>query len=398
MTARPRVRGERLDIVILGLSITSAWGNGHATTYRALTKALARRGHRIRFFERDVPWHAENRDLPHPAFAEVVLYSSLEELRDLGEDMVRRADLVIVGSYVPDGIAVGAWVRDVAGGLVAFYDLDTPITLAALERGGAEYLLPEQVAAYRSLSVVHGWTGAATRSTRLRCSHGAAALLRLRSGRLPARPAPGLSGTSGTSGTYSADRRSALGALLLDPARRMPGPSVRGGRGQLYPDRIAWPDNVQRINHVPPADHRVFYCGQRFTLNLTRADMIRVGHSPSVRLFEAAACGVPIISDEWPGLASLFRPHHEILIARCADDVSRYFNALDPQEAARIGARARRRVLGEHTSEHRAVELETLHCRAAGPASSTGVAAQSSSPGSAHHLVGLARRRIERGT
>jgi spore maturation protein CgeB len=158
-------------------------------------------------------------------------------------------------------------------------------------------------------------------------------------------------------GTYSADFQPALGALLLDAARTMPALRFVVA-GALYPSDIAWPENVQRIDHVSPSDHRAFYCGQRFTLNLTRADMIRVGHSPSVRLFEAAACGVPIISDEWPGLASLFRPHHEILIARCADDVSHYLNTLDPQEAARIGARARRRVLGEHTSEHRAVELE----------------------------------------
>jgi spore maturation protein CgeB len=357
MTARPRARGERLDIVILGLSITSSWGNGHATTYRALTKALARRGHRIRFFERDVSWYAQNRDLPQPPYAEVVLYNSLEELRDRGGDMVRRADLVIVGSYVPEGIAVGAWVRDVAGGLVAFYDIDTPITLAALERGGAEYLLPEQVAAY---DLYLSFTGGPV-LRQIEHDFGSPMARPLFCAFDPDvyRPDPRPIGWDlGYMGTYSADRQAALGALLLDAARRMPALRFVVA-GALYPSDIAWPDNVQRIDHVPPSDHRAFYCGQRFTLNLTRADMIRVGHSPSVRLFEAAACGVPIISDEWPGLASLFRPHHEILIARCADDVSHYLNTLDPQEAARIGARARRRVLGEHTSEHRAVELET---------------------------------------
>jgi spore maturation protein CgeB len=127
--------------------------------------------------------------------------------------------------------------------------------------------------------------------------------------------------------------------------------------GPLYPDDVSWSDNVERMTHVPPSAHRSFYCSQRFTLNLTRADMIRAGHSPSVRLFEAAACGVPIISDDWPGLASLFRPHHEILIARCADDVAHYLEALDPDEVARLGLRARRRVLAEHTADHRAEQL-----------------------------------------
>jgi spore maturation protein CgeB len=70
-----------LSIVILGLSITSSWGNGHATTYRALVRALADRGHDVLFLEADRPWYAANRDLPKPPFGRTMLYGSLDELR-----------------------------------------------------------------------------------------------------------------------------------------------------------------------------------------------------------------------------------------------------------------------------------------------------------------------------
>jgi spore maturation protein CgeB len=348
--------GDRLQIAILGLSITSSWGNGHATTYRALARALADRGHRIRFFERDVPWYAENRDLPRPTFAEVTLYGSLDELRTRHVAAIREADLVIVGSYVPEGIAVGDWVRAAARGLVAFYDIDTPVTLAALERGGAEYLSRAQIPAY---DLYLSFTGGPT-LRRIERMLGSPMARPLYCAVDPAlyRPDARLPDWElGYMGTYSPDRQPALERLLLDPARRMRDRTFVVA-GPMYPEDIVWPDNVQRLPHVSPADHRQFYCRQRFTLNVTRADMIRAGHSPSVRLFEAAACGVPIISDDWPGLADLFKPHHEILIARSADDVTHYLSTLDAADAAEIGARARRRVLAEHTADHRARELE----------------------------------------
>jgi spore maturation protein CgeB len=145
--------------------------------------------------------------------------------------------------------------------------------------------------------------------------------------------------------------------LLLAPARA----GASSGRfvvaGPQYPTTLPWPANVERIEHLAPADHRAFYCRQRFTLNVTRADMIAAGHSPSVRLFEAAACGVPIISDSWPGLERLFTPGREILLARHTGDVLQALN-MDDNTARRMGERARRRVLAEHTALHRAEQLE----------------------------------------
>ena len=206
-----------MKTVWLGLSITSSWGNGHATNYRGLLAALAQRGHEVLFLERDVPWYAATRDFSAPF---VRLYRSLDE-------------------------------------------------------------------------------------------------------------------------------------LLLTPARARP-ESRFALAGPQYPEGIDWPANVERLDSLPPAEHAAFYASQRFTLNVTRADMVAAGWSPSARLFEAAACGVPVISDWWDGLDAFFEPGHEILVAGDADDVLRHLRHGDRA----VGHRARERVLAAHTADHRAAELE----------------------------------------
>jgi spore maturation protein CgeB len=346
----------RLGIVILGLSITSSWGNGHATTYRGLMRELVRRGHDVTFLERDVPWYAEHRDLPEPPYGTTRLYASVEELADRFAALVRGADLVIVGSYVPDGVAVGRWVVDTARGATAFYDIDTPVTLAKLQRGHREYLAPELVPLY---DLYLSFTGGPVLRHIERC-HGAKKARPLYCSvdpelyfPEPREPRWDL----GYMGTYSDDRQPKVEALLCAPARRW----RKGGFavvGPLYPDDIRWPRNVERIDHLPPAEHRDFYNAQRFTLNVTRADMVQWGWSPSVRLFEAAACGVPVISDAWPGLASLFAPGREILIARSPEESLAYLRSLPEATRREIGERARRRVLRQHTAPKRALELE----------------------------------------
>ncbi len=139
-----------MKIVIFGLSVTSAWGNGHATTYRSLLRALAARGHRILFIEKDVEWYRANRDLPHPAFCTVELYVSweLDHARLLGQ--ARDADAIVIGSYFPDAIAASrALLEQGPAHPIFFYDIDTPITLAALESSGAtEYLTRDLIPHY----------------------------------------------------------------------------------------------------------------------------------------------------------------------------------------------------------------------------------------------------------
>lgn len=346
-----------LDIVVLGLSITSSWGNGHATTYRGLLRELAARGHRVTFLERDVPWYAAARDCPDPVGVRTALYGSLEELRDRFGAAVRDADVVIVGSYVPDGVAVGDWVLATAGGLTAFYDIDTPVTLAALAgQGGTEYLAARQIAAYR---LYLSFTGGPT-LRRLEREFGAPMARALYCSADPALHRPQevpADWVLGYLGTYSPDRQPVLERLLLEPARTLPGERFVVA-GAQYPDGIAWPDNVARIAHLEPARHPGFYSAQRFTLNVTRADMVLAGWSPSVRLFEAACCGTPIISDPWPGLDSLFRPGREIIVARTAAEVLEVLTGMTPEAAAALGRRARTRVLAAHTAAHRAAELE----------------------------------------
>jgi spore maturation protein CgeB len=356
-TAVAEARSAPLDIVILGLSITSSWGNGHATTYRALVRELAARGHRVLFLERDTPWYADNRDLPNPSYCQTELYRSVSSLETRFMRAVRDADVVIVGSYVPQGVEIGEWVTRIARGVTAFYDIDTPVTLAKLASGNAEYLTPRLVAAY---DLYLSFTGGPTleRLERELGSPCARALYCSVDPRLYYPKAVAARWDLGYMGTYSPDRQPTVDRLLAVPARRWP-----DGRfavvGPQYPASIHWPENVERVDHLPPRRHRAFYNGQRFTLNVTRADMIAAGWSPSVRLFEAAACGTPIISDAWAGLDELFTPDEEILIARTADDVLGYLRDVSEETRRAIGARARERVLAEHTAAHRAAELES---------------------------------------
>jgi spore maturation protein CgeB len=346
----------KLRIVILGLSITSSWGNGHATTYRGLARALTRRRHEVLFLERDASWYREHRDLPRPPYCETRLYGSIAELSECWGRSLHRADVVIVGSYVPEGIAVAALARQTAGGILAFYDIDTPVTLASLAAGRCDYLAADLIPGF---DLYLSFTGGPV-LRQIEAQYGARMARALYCSVDPDCHRPHALAPEwdlGYLGTYSADRQPSLERLICAPARRWP-----AGRfavaGALYPRELAWPANLARIEHVAPGRHATFYARQRFTLNVTRGDMIRCGYSPSVRLFEAAACGVPIIGDWWPGLDEFFRPSREILIADGGDDVLRYLREMPESERLRLARAARERVLAAHTADHRAVTLE----------------------------------------
>lgn len=345
------------NIVILGLTITSSWGNGHATTYRALAKALSQRGHDVLFLERETAWYSEHRDLAKSSCARIALYESVAELRRRFAEQVSDADAVIVGSFVPDGIEVGHWAIATATSPVAFYDIDTPVTLAKLERNDCDYLSAELIGAY---DLYLSFTGGPVLDLLqdMGSPHAAALYCSVDPdlhAPLPTKRVWEL----GYLGTYSPDRQVGLERMLLDVATHMPA-NYFVVAGAQYPDTIAWPENVLHIEHLPPAAHPEFYCGQRFTLNVTRDDMKALGFSPSVRLFEAAACGVPIISDNWPGLGTIFKTGREILVAEGTDDVLRILRNTTPARHKALAAAARTRVLNEHTAAHRAFELEQL--------------------------------------
>jgi spore maturation protein CgeB len=347
-----------LDLVFLGLSITSSWGNGHATTYRGLLRELGKRGHRVRFLERDLDFYAENRDLPEPGYCALGLYRSLEQLADEHADVVRHADAVVIGSYVPDGCDVARWATSLARGAAIFYDIDTPVTLAKLARGEAEYLSPALVPAF---DLYLSFTGGAT-LRKLEATWGARRAEALYCSVDPDLYHPEetpIRWDMGYLGTYSDDRQPTLDRLLLEPARRWPEGRFHVA-GPQYPSSIEWPANVGREIHLSPREHRAYYRAQRFTLNVTRRDMIAAGWSPSVRLFEAAACGVPIISDAWPGVGSFLTPRLEILLADSATESLEIVRTMSEDARLKLAARARQRVLSEHTAAHRAETLEQL--------------------------------------
>ncbi|MGQ0561181.1 MAG: CgeB family protein [Gemmatimonadota bacterium] len=345
-----------MKIVILGLSITSSWGNGHATTYRCLARGLAERGHDVLFLERDVPWYAQNRDLARAPYARIEIYSRLKQLKQRFASQVRDADVVIVGSYVPQGIEAGDWVVRTAHGVTAFYDIDTPVTLAQLHSGTSEYLTAALIPRYE---LYLSFTGGPTLE-RIEEEYGSPRARPLYCSVDPESyfPEPALTRWDlAYMGTYSKDRQPALGELLLEPARMMPRRRF-AIVGPQYPRDIGWPRNVRRSDHLAPAEHRAFYNSQTFTLNVTRAQMIRSGYSPSVRIFEAAACGTPIISDAWAGIETVLRPGTEILVARGAQDIVEYLQEISEPERNAIANRARAAVLARHTAAHRAAELE----------------------------------------
>jgi spore maturation protein CgeB len=347
-----------MRLVVLGLSLSSSWGNGHATTYRALLRAFAERGHDILFLERDVPWYAAQRDLPRPDFCWLELYRDLADLQARWEEHIAAADAVIVGSYVPDGVEVGRFVQSVARGLVAFYDIDTPVTLAKLAAGDEEYVSAEVIPEY---DLYLSFTGGPTlRELENRYGSPAARALYCSVDAEAYRPSDVAARWDlSYLGTYSADRQPPLERLLIEPARRAPDLRFCVA-GPQYPGDIAWPPNVERLDHVPPADHPAFYAASRFTLNVTRADMIAAGYSPSVRLFEAAACATPIISDPWEGLETLFEPGRDIILAEAPETVLGALRACTEPDRRAMGEAGRARILGGHTAAHRAVELETL--------------------------------------
>ncbi len=356
----PELTPSPLRIVIIGLSITSSWGNGHATTYRGLVRSLTRRGHDVLFLEHDKPWYAANRDMPRPPFGRTCLYQSIDDLRARFSHEVRDADAVVVGSYVPEGSSVGQWVTGLARGVTAFYDIDTPVTLAALDRGDCEYLSPSLIPRYdRYLSFTGGPTlrlierrYGSPRALPLYCSFDPDLYHPCTD-----RPRPAARWALGYLGTYSPDRQPTVDRLLLQPARRLADRRFAVA-GPQYPSDIDWPPDVDRIHHIAPAGHRGFYCDQRFTLNVTRADMIRAGWSPSVRLFEAAACGVPIISDHWEGLTDFFTPGIEIITASTPHDVIAALVDMPDHQRHAIASAARAKSLSCHTADHRAAELE----------------------------------------
>ncbi|HZR57548.1 MAG TPA: glycosyltransferase [Terriglobales bacterium] len=347
-----------MKIVIFGLSITSSWGNGHATTYRSLARALRARGHRIVFFEKDQEWYASNRDMPEPPFCDVRIYENWQDIRQAAHRELRDADVAMVGSYCPDGLLAIDEVLDSAAGTKAFYDIDTPITMAKLRSGDTEYIKPGHIPGF---DVYFSFTGGPMLGE-LESEFGAQNAVPLYCSFDPDKysfcePQSRFVCDLSYMGTYARDRQSKLNELFCNPAQKLPGRKFLLA-GPQYPKDLFWPSNVERIIHLEPRFHPAFYCSSRLTLNLTRKEMVEAGYSPSVRLFEAAGCGATIVSDEWKGIDTFFTPGEEILLANSSADVIQYADELGDERIRKIGRSAQERVLAEHSSIRRAIQFE----------------------------------------
>jgi spore maturation protein CgeB len=346
-----------MKIAIFGLTISSSWGNGHATLWRGLCKALTRAGHQVVFFEQDVPYYSSSRDLHEIPGGELVLYDSWREVDTRAARELRDADAAIVTSYCPDALHATDAVLSAPRALSIFYDLDTPVTVSRLHDCEPVTYIGER--GLCDFDLVLSYTGGAALEE-LRCEFGAHRVRPLYGHVDPEihhpvsrveRYACDLSWL----GTYAADRQPMLDELFIAAARRRHRHMFLVG-GAQYPANLAWPKNIGFVQHLPPEEHAAFFCSSRITLNVTRAAMARMGWCPSSRLFEAAACGTALLTDEWSGLDEFYTPGREVLVARSTVDTLQAL-ALDDATLDRIRRAARERTLDEHTCEHRARTL-----------------------------------------
>lgn len=347
-----------MKIVVFGLTVSSSWGNGHATLWRGLLKALIRRGHDVVFFERDTDYYRDNRDLHELEGGDLVLYPGWTAVAARARRAVAEADVALVTSYCPDAALAERAVLDGPRALRVFYDLDTPVTLAALE-GSARpaYVGPDGFSGY---DLVLSYTGGPALDA-LRSRLGARRVAPLYGHVDPDvhRPVPRetrFAADLSYLGTYAADRQAALETLFIAPARERPGSRFLIG-GAQYPADFPWTTNIYFVRHLPPPDHPAFFSSGRLTLNVTRQAMAAMGWCPSGRLFEAAACGAPILTDAWDGLGDFFVPGTELLVASSTAEALAAVDLSDA-ELRRLGEAGRARVLAEHTSDHRAADFE----------------------------------------
>src|SRR5579884_3206043 len=236
-----------MKLVIFGLSITSSWGNGHATTFRALCRALHERGHRIVFFEHNLEWYASNRDMPQPPFCDLRLFERWDEVLSDARRELSDADVAMVGSYFPDGPQAIEEVFASSAVVKTFYDIDTPITISQLrETGRTDYVRADQIPGF---DLYFSFTGGpmlqeiesrfgARRAVPLYCSFDPDEYRRFKINKKFACDMSYM-------GTYAPDRQPKIDEFLCETARRLPEQKFIVA-GPQYPKATSWPVNVRR--------------------------------------------------------------------------------------------------------------------------------------------------------
>lgn len=349
-----------MRLAVFGLTISSSWGNGHATLWRGLIRALAHRGHQVHFFERDVSYYAQNRDLVGWLDGELILYSDWSSVEERARVAVAAADVSIITSFCPDSEAASRLVQSKGNGLKIFYDLDTPVTLDQYSKQGFVAYIPSE--GLGGFDLVLSYTGGLALIELVKVLGARKAVTLYGHAdpdfHCPSHPEVNHQADLSYLGTYANDRQPILEEMFFEPARRFPRKRFMVA-GALYPETLDWPQNVDFLGHLPPSKHSTFFSSSALTLNVTRPSMAAMGFCPSGRLFEAAACRTPILSDCWVGMEEFFEPGKEILLANKTQEVVNLLS-INPDVLAEIGLAARRRVLSQHTSEHRAQEFENI--------------------------------------
>jgi spore maturation protein CgeB len=347
-----------LRFAFFGSSLVSSYWNGACTYYRGLIRSLHARGHSTTFYEPRAYERQEHRDIPDPPWAEVVIY----EPEDVLEVVRRAADVDVVvktsGVGVKDEELERA-VRELSGPrLAVFWDVDAPATLARLE-ADERNPLRALVAEYDLVLTYGGGDPVVRRYEQLgarRCVPVYNALDPTT--HFPAVPEARFEADLSFLGNRLPDREERVDDFFFAAAERAPaGGFCLGGNGW---DGKPMPSNVSWVGHVGTADHNAFNSSPLAVLNVTRQSMAENGWSPPTRIFEAAGAGACLITDAWEGIEEFLKPGDEVLTARDGSEVARHVEELYPELARAIGGAARERVLGEHTYERRAEQVEQI--------------------------------------
>jgi spore maturation protein CgeB len=317
--------------------------------------------------EKNLEWFRDNRDLPYPEFCSVYLYTDWNQNSRKLIRISKDADAIVVGSYFPDAIAAMRGLVEADCRPLIFYDIDTPITIAKLRANGrTEYLEAAQI---RQYAAYFSFTGGPV-LREIEEDFGSPFAVPFYCSVDPELYRPTslrkeFQCSLSYLGTYAPDRQPKLMQFLNGAAAIIPDARFIVA-GSQYREGTPWRENVQRIIHLSPPDHPAFYSSSRFTLNLTRDEMVIAGYSPSVRLFEASACGAAIISDHWKGLEQFLSPKREVLLPKDAYEVAQILRTMPDEDRRRVGLNARERILSEHTATHRAIQFEQIVNRICG--------------------------------
>jgi spore maturation protein CgeB len=351
-----------MNIAFFGSSLVSAYWNGAATYYRGLLRAMAARGHRITFYESDAFDRQKHRDLPDPYWAKVVVYSSKnpDELYQR-LDEARSADVIVKasGNGVFDELLEEAVLSLRTGkNIIAFCDVDAPVTLDRMRANPADPFV-ELVPQYDLIFTYGGGKPVVDGYTRFGARHCVPIYNALDpSTHFPVEPDRRFEGDLGFLGNRLPDREARVEEFFLRAAAQLPDRRfLLGGSG--WQDK-PMPGNINYVGHVYTRDHNAFNCTPRAVLNVNRQSMASYGFSPATRVFEAAGAGACLITDDFVGVEIFFEPGEEILVARDGDEVAKHIRELSDGRAKKIGANALRRVLLEHTYDHRAALLEQV--------------------------------------